>query len=222
MEGFIVYIYLAMLAAAAVGFFIGAVKYLRPRKPLYASMIVLGVGCIMIGKAYTILRIITGLEIEGIFHVGMLGTVGAFAFFFSANFGQIDSLVDDGGGTFLKYRLISLSAIIVTAAMYLFILLGPAPTAEKIIDGVVAVSIAAASYFHLKHIIIPDIDYGVVNCLRIYNALALAYGLLCMLEIMSAANGGFTVFRVTVCLLECVVSLLLVPAMDKGVQKWSK
>ena len=210
-----------MFVSAGIGFFLGAGKYLKPRKPLYASMIVLGVGCIMIGRAYSFLRLITGLEIEGVFHVGMLGTVGAFAFFFSANFGQIDSLVDDGSKQFLKYRIISLVGIIAAAVMYIFILFSPAPAAEKVIDAVVFVTIAAASYFHIKHILIPDVDYGVVRCLRAYNILTLSYGVLCMFEIMAAAN-GFTVFRVTVCLLECAVSLLIVPIMDMGVRKWSK
>ncbi|MBO6229449.1 MAG: hypothetical protein J6O50_02700 [Ruminiclostridium sp.] len=35
--------YLAMLVSATIGFVLGAVKYLRPRKPLYASMITLGI-----------------------------------------------------------------------------------------------------------------------------------------------------------------------------------
>ncbi len=210
-----------MFVSSGIGFFLGAGKYLKPRKPLYASMIVLGAGCITIGRAYSLLRLITGLEIEGIFHVGMLGTVGAFAFFFSANFGQIDSLVDDGSKQFLKYRFISLIGIAAAAVIYIFILFSPATAAEKVTDAVVFVTIAASSYFHIKHILIPDVDYGVVRCLRSYNACALSYGVLCMLETMAAAN-GFTAFMVTVCLLQCAVSLLIVPVMDMGVRKWSK
>ena len=37
--------------------------------------------------------------------------------------------------------------------------------------------IAAAGYFHLKHLMIPDVDYGVVRCQRGYNALGLCMGL---------------------------------------------
>ena len=134
---------------------------------------------------------------------------------------QIDSLVDDGSKQFLKYRIISLSGIIAASVIYIFILFSTAPTAEKVTDAVVFVSIAAASYFHIKHILIPDVDYGVVRCLRSYNTCALSYGVLCMLEIMAAAN-GFAAFRITVCLLQCAVSLLIVPVMDMGVRKWSK
>lgn len=221
MEDNLIYLYLAMVVSAAAGFFYGAPRYFKPKKPLYASMIVLGVGCIMAGRAFSLLRMLTGLKIEGVFHVGMLGTVGAFAFFFSANFGQIDSLVDGGEKTFSKYRLISCSSFVVTMVFFLTVLFSPAPLAEKIIDAVVFVAITASCYFHIKHIIIPDVDYGVISCLRLYNVFALSYGILCMTEITAAAN-GLLGLRITADILQCVVSFLLVPVMDRGVKKWSR
>lgn len=212
---------IAMFVSSAIGFAFGFAKYIKPHKPLYASMIVLGVGCIMIGRAYILLRLVIGLEIAGIFHVGMLGTVGGFAFFFSANFGQIDSLVDGGEKIFRKYRIIPLLSIVVTAILYMFVFFGNAPLAEKITDGIVALSIAAASYFHLKHLIIPDVDYGVVRCQRGYNLIALIYGILCMCEMTAAANMLEPVV-IAACILECVATLVLVPVMDMGVKKWSR
>jgi hypothetical protein len=219
--GHITLLYAAMTAAAAVSFFFGAVKYLRPHKPLYASMIVLGVGCVMIGRAYSFLRILTGLPTEGVFHVGILGTVGAFAFFFSANFGQIDSLVDGGGSGFVKYRILGSLGVIVVALEYVFILSSPDTLAVKISDGIAAAVIAGASYFHVKHILIPDVDYGVVKCQRGYNILALIYGILCMLEMGFSAN-GLEIPMIVVCLIECVVITALTPLLHRGVLNWSK
>ena len=210
-----------MLVFSAVAFIIGSSKYLKPKKPLYASMIVLGVGCIMIGRLYSFLRLLTGLEVTGIFHVGMLGTLGAFMFFFSSNYGQIDSLVDSGDKEFAKYRIAGMAGITVTAIMYIFIAISPAEAAEKITDAVVSVAIAAASYFHVKHIFIPDIDYGVVRCLRAYNMLALAYGVLCMLEMAAVANNS-EILIVIVCAFQCVVSLMLIITLDRGVKKWTR
>lgn len=216
-----IYLDLALVIFSGAGFCFGALKYLKPKKPLYASMIVLGIGCVMIGRAYIFLRMLTGLETMGIFHVGLLGTLGAFAFFFSANYGQVDSLVDGGEPRFMKYRIIAFSGIAVICALYIFVLISPASLTEKVTDGVIAAMIAAASYYHVKHIVIPDVDYGVVNCIRGYNVLAFIYGILCMLEMIAAADRMNTML-IIVCAAECLVSLLIVPVMDRGVQKWNK
>ncbi|MCR4779886.1 MAG: hypothetical protein K5876_02185 [Ruminiclostridium sp.] len=217
----ILLLYAAMTLSSAGSFAYGAVKYLKPHKPLYASMIVLGIGCIMIGRAYSFLRILTGLPVTGIFHVGILGIVGAFAFFFSANFGQIDSLVDGGEKDLSKYRIAGLAGVIVTLVLYMFIILSPASTAEKITDSLAAAAVAGASYFHVKHVLIPDVDYGVVKCQRGYNIVALIYGILCMLELVFTANGAETPVFV-ICVLECIVSAALIPVMHKGVVNWSR
>jgi hypothetical protein len=66
---------------------------------------------------------------------------------------------------------------------------------------------------------IPDVDYGVVRCLRGYNALAIALSVLSMWELISLAWGSKILFILSGVGL-CGVSLALVPAMDKGVKKW--
>ena len=217
----LIYRDLAIMVFAAIGFISGASEYLRPHRPLYASMIVLGTGCIALGRAYTFMRVLTGLPVNGVFHAGILGTVGAFAFFFSSNYGQIDSLVDDGGDDFIKYRASALLGVAAAAAIYIWILYSPVPRAEKISDGIAAAAIALASYFHLKHIFIPDVDYGVVSCLRGFNVLALIYGMLCMLE-MAVSAYGYRLPLAVICVFQCIVAVLLVPVMKKGVHEWSR
>ncbi|MBR1833702.1 MAG: hypothetical protein IJ784_14945 [Ruminiclostridium sp.] len=217
----LLYLNIALTVFAAGSFIYGALHYLRPRKPLYASMIVVGVGCIMLGRIYLLSRLLAGLAITGIFHVGILGTIGAFGFFYSSNYGQIDSLVDDGSKDFMKYRIIAVSGILITAALYVAVLMSPASLVEKISDGVTAASIAAASYYHVKHIFVPDVDYGVVSCLRLFNILAFFYGALCMGE-MAALAYSAEIPLIVICSLQCIVSAALIPVMDRGVRSWSK
>ncbi len=218
----VLYFNIAIGVVALISFIFGLRKYVGRRKPLYATMIVFGVGCILLGRSYTVFRILAGMPVVGVFHAGILGRVGIFAFFFSSNYGQIDSLVDDRSKGFVKYRIIAISGILVTAAIYAAILFSPANLADKISYGLAAAMIAPASYFHVKHIIIPDVDYGVVRCLRGFNTVALLFGITSMAELAVVAYGLDTVLCCVCCGVLCVLSGLLIPAMDMGVRKWSK
>ena len=210
---------LAVVLCAAAGFLYGARLYLRPKKPLYASMIVLGLGCLMLGRLYQCVRLLTGSEITVSFQIGVLGIVGAFSFFFSANYGLIDSLVDDGSPAFARYRRIAWAGPALIALFYLPVVFSPIAAAGKVICTVVAVFIGLACYFHVKHLVIPDVDYGVVKCLRHYNALALALGAVSMLEMAALAwEIDWLVALVTILL--CVISLAMVPVLDRGVKAW--
>ena len=210
---------LAILVCSAVGFLLGAFRYLRPRQPLYASMIVLGLSCILLGRMFQCVWLWIGGSLTEDFQIGVLGAVGAFSFFFSANFGQIDSLVDDGGKQFRRWRIIAWIGPVCAAALYMLILFSSAGAAFKAAYGFTSFMIALASYFHVKHLFIPDVDYGVVRCQRGYNALALCIGLASIAEGIALARNNELLIWISGGLL-CVLSLLLAPVMDRGVKKW--
>ena len=209
---------LAILACSFVGFMTGR-RYLNTRKGIFASMIVLGVFCFSLGRLFQCAYLWAGRSLTERFQVGALGPLGAFAFFFSANFGQIDSLVDDGGRAFKKYRIVALTALLYVVAMMAIIVMSPASASYKIICGINSFVIGAACYFHVKHLFIPDVDYGVVRCLRGFNAFAVALSVLTMLEMIALAwNLEMLLYASGAGL--CVVTLALVPVMDRGVKKW--
>ena len=208
---------LAVLACSIVGFLFG-IDYLKPRRVLYAGMIVQGMICISLGRLFQSVLLWTGGSLTGHFQLGCLGTMGAFAFFFSANYGTIDSLVDDGGEKFKKYRIVALVAQLYVVVMMAIIAMSPATLAYKISCGFVCWIIGAACYFHVKHLMIPDVDYGVIRCLRRYNALAVTLSVLSMLEMIALAwNLEILLYASGIGL--CVVSLVLVPVTDMGVKK---
>lgn len=204
---------------AGAAFACGAYKYLRPKSPLYIQMIVMGVGCIMLGRLYQFLRIITGSSVTDSAQLGMLGAAGAFAFFFSANYGQIDSLVDDGSALFSKYRMMSVIAPVCVIALYLGFALSDVSPGFKIAMGLICLFIMPAAYFNLKHLLIPDIDYGVVRCQRKYNALALVYAFLYLASQTAVAGKNFTLLAVFDVIMG-IVSVLIVIAADRGVKQW--
>ena len=210
---------IAVLVCSVIGILSG-IRYLNTWKTIFAGMIVHGVICIALGRLFQCALLWTGGMLTEHFQLGCLGTIGAFAFFFSANFGQIDSLVDGGEAQYRKHRIIALIGPIYVVSMLIPIMVSPATRVFKIGSGVVSCIIGAACYFHVKHLIIPDVDYGVVRCLRGYNALAVVLSVMSMWELIALAWSADTSLYISGIGL-CAASLALVPVMDRGVKKWT-
>lgn len=206
---------------AFAGFIFGIVKFFAPKKALYAQMITLAVGCMAFGRLYQVVRILTGGEILEEFQLGVLGVLGSLVFLFSANFGLMDSLADDGSKQYFKYRVIPLAApaaaVTVYAAVFLF---GDSPLLEMIVAGILTVFISGASYYNLKHLIFPDVDFGVINCLKTYNLLALVFEFLCVAEMLSNKSGS-GVPALIIGVLSGAVLLAITPAVERGMKKWT-
>ena len=208
-----------ILICATMGFLYGGYRLLKEKQPLYASMITMGMGCLLFGRLYQCFFLSTGGSMTDHFQIGILGVPGAFSFFFSANYGQIDSLVDDRSKGFRKYRAIALTGPLVIFAIYFGILFSPAVLSLKIAYAISTIIIGSACYFHLKHLIIPDVEGGIVRCLRPYNLLALIMGLFSMGEMSALAWNSEKMFFASGMALG-VTTLAVVSAMDWGVRKW--
>ena len=206
---------------AYVGFIFGIAKFFKPKKAVYAQMITLAVGCMAFGRLYQVVRLITVGDIFQRFQLGLLGVIGSLMFLFSANYGVMDSLADDKSKQFTKYRIIPLIAPVIAAAFYvIFYLFKDYEAFIKIIAAVITVFVMFGSYFNLKHLIFPDVDFGVINCLKEYNALALIYEFLCLIELVAYGRES-GIFALIIAVLMGVVILLIVPTVERGIKKWS-
>ena len=206
---------------AFIGFSYGVSKFFRPKKAVYAQMITLAVGCMAFGRLYQVVRLITVGDILEHFQLGVLGIIGSLIFLFSANFGVMDSLADDGSKEYSKYRIIPVIAPLATLAVYtVFFLIPDLPKLVKIVAGVISLVAAGASYFNLKHLIFPDVDFGVINCLKGYNLLALVFEFLCVAE-MIAFSRNSEIATLIIGVLMGVVLLVIVPVVERGIKKWS-
>lgn len=208
-------------AGALGGFAYGSFRFFRKRAAIYPQMITLACGVIVFGRLYQIIRIVTISDVLEHFHLGVLATVGSLLFLFAANFGAMDSLGDDGSKALRKYRVIPLAAPAVVVAVYLALFyFADQPTLTRVIAGFLSALIGAASYFNLKHLIIPDVDYGVIRCLRQYNLLALIYECLCLADII-AQSRELEIVTLLVGILTGAVLPLIILSVDRGVKKWS-
>ena len=205
---------------AYVSFIYGTHKFFQPKKAVYSQMITLAVGCTAFGKLFQVVRLLTVGEIFNEFQLGLLGMIGSLVFLFSANFGVMDSLADDGSPDFRKYRILPLALPAAEIALYvIFFLLGEFSVLVKVTAGATTFFAAGASYFNLKHLIFPDVAFGVIRCLKNYNALALVFEFLCIAQ---AAAYGFEneTASITIDVLTGIVMLLMTPVVGRGIKKW--
>ena len=165
-----------------------------------------------------VVRRIAGFE-ERAFQIDYLTYVGVFLFFFTANVGVMDGLADDGSKRFLKYRLIALAAPLVIMLLYVPVLFSDARTVSKVVYGVVSVFAAVSSYYNFKHAIFPDVDLGVVRCVRGYNWLAFACAGLYSGTVLAHVYGIGTVSLVLSVLI-CAAVVLILPLLKRGIEKW--
>ena len=184
-------------------------------------MIALAVGCVAFGRLYQVVRLLTGGDMFNGFQLGVFGVIGSLLFLFSANFGAMDSLADDRSREFIKYRLISLAAPVAALVLYIiFVWFTDLPRSVKIASALVTVFVMQASYFHLKHLIFPDVDLGIIKCLRRYNLLALIYTFLCMAEMVVIGLGNETGILIVGVLIGSVMIGVIVSA-ERGIKKWT-
>ena len=215
------YLSLAMTVSAGIGFVYGLYRFFRDESALYVRMIIFSVGCAMFGQLFKTLQYLVNGQLGSGFHVGMLGIIGSFMFLFSANYGQMDSIVDDRTSAFRKTRITALAAPVMIIAIWCVIAFTKGLNKSTIPLGIETLFIALASYFHLKHLIIKDVQFGLIKAIRSYNLLALIYALLCMFEMLVESFNLPDFCIVIVYVLQCAVLLAFVPVLERGVKKWT-
>lgn len=204
------------------GFVYGGAQFFRPKKALYAQMITLSLGCIAFGRIFNIVRLLTGGSLTDGFSLGFLGMIGSLMFFFSANYGTVDSIVDEGLKQYKNYRLLALAAPFMAAVMYvgLFLVDTEMLFIYQLLGAVLMVFIMLASYYHMKHMIFPDVDFGVGKCLRPYNLLGLLYAGSIFVEFYALSQDN-ELFTLIICIVTGLIISLMIPTIVRGIKKWT-
>ena len=215
-----VIINLVVCACAFVGFSMGVHAFFKKNQPLYSQMVTIALGCAALGRLYNAAVIVCDGSIPRTFNTGILATVGSFLFFFSANFGQMDSLCDMDDKKNLKFRWIALAAPLLLAVCAVLILFFCNENFTlRVISAVQILVIMLAAYYNCKHLMIHDVDGGIIGSIRGYNLIALLLEFLFTAEITFDAFSMHTPLSI-VCLLMCICLLLIIPVLKKGGSKW--
>ena len=151
-----------------------------------------------------------------------LGRIGFFMFFITASYGQLDRIVDDRSPKMRLARLLAWVAPIGAALLYIpNFTIEAVPMSTKISYALLWIPAIISVYYHLKHALIPDLDFGFIKALKPYNALVVCMSfveLICLTAWDYVEHGEFLAAMSVVFSVLCVCTIL---AAKKGVDKWT-
>lgn len=210
--------------ATLSAFIYGVKNFFKKGKALYLQIVTMSMGCYAMGSFYHICQALTSDVVSEGFTAAYLGQMGFFLFLFTANFGQMDSLLDDKSSALKKYRIIALAAPLLVALTFIPSAIAYMPLSTKISSALVWLCAMFSSYFNFKHSIISDMGFGFVKAIRPYNISALILTFVELLLLTAWNYYDIPYGYLIIALLSIVLSILSFVTMiqlKKGVEAWT-
>ena len=205
-----------LIASVAFGF--GALKLFKKGKPMYLQLIVCASGCFALQQLSYIVNLWCGVT-ETV-SIGMLGIFGCNFFLLSANFGTLDKIVDEGKG-FNEVRAVSTIAPAVMAVLMTlaFLLWRRKDIFCAVMWAVILIPALPASYFNLKHILLPIDPFEVLRATRACNIAALIFYIVTVAYVICLASMERTISGMLSVMMSLSVLTLSLCAV-KGAERW--
>ncbi len=215
-------LYIVLIASliSAGAFVAGIYKLFRKRKPLYFQLLICAVGCLALEQLFIVVAIWCNVFNPDI-NLGMLGLFGCNFFLLSANYGQLDSIIDDGTGTGFAKKTAFIAPVIIAGALgviFFLIFNGSAKSALMFI--VMLIPACPASYFNLKHLLMPIDDFGFLKATRKCNVSALAFYILSIIYVYGIASGKTELQGAAAVMMSMSMLSISVFAI-KGAEQWA-
>ena len=164
-----------ILSALAVVY---GVHYLfKKGTPRFFQLYVWAAGCYMLEELWVIVNLFLGNGVQdGLLTARLVGFFGCLCFMLSANANEFDKVVNDVKEK--KVILLSLIAPLVLIILFVIYALSPANllSAGTKIVGFITISPAVfASYFNLKHLLLPEDAMGLLKITKSVNIFSLVF-----------------------------------------------
>lgn len=208
------------LVISIVAFTYGTEKILKKGKPLYFQIIIWAVLCYCLQCIESFVVYLCGdFSDRGI--VGQIAMCGFFFALISANFGALDSIVDDRSQNNGKYRKIALVAPVAfgIASIFAFRNIFHLYDIAVSVYGIALISMIIASYFNLKHLLLPNDELGFLSCTKWCNIICLIIYALSVALIIIYERVNPIASNVLNVVLSILV-LALTFAAEKGEKSW--
>lgn len=202
--------FIAGLLAAGTGFFLCSQR----KQPLFFKILLFGCASFLLGAVFESCWTLVYREPPEGFHIGYLGYMGAYFFFMSAHYGAINRLADGGEKQYRPYRLV---AILGPALAVILAVWSISTHGLSLPLLLLTVPIAIELYFAIKHLLLPDVDMGIIKVMRPYNGCVI---LLCFAQLLSLMPGVPVMLHQIAAGMVCVLLVMLLPVAQMGVKKW--
>lgn len=204
---------------AALGFAHGALRLFRKKNPLYYQLLVCAAGCFALQQLSATVSALCGGSAEHI-TVGLFGFFGCNFFLLSANFGTLDRIVDDGSpANKAAKRLAFLAPAVMAVCLVLVFLVWRSDLFDAVTLMIVLLPALPASYFNLKHLLLPIDDFGFLRATRRCNLAALVLYLVTAAYLLALGSGSTAAANAAVLLMSASV-LWLVFSAEGGAKAW--
>ena len=205
---------IAELVGALIASIYGCCTVFRKKTPLFYKIVFFSVTTCLMGNIYTVLyKALWPMADDG-FHIGYLGYIGMFFFLYSSYYGAFNSLADGKQPQFRRFRIVAgCIAVAFFAGLVLLIYF----FSKGFWTYIIVVPVSFTLYFAMKHLIIPDVEMGIIKVMRPYNALIIGLCICMMLSILSVFGSVLATVS-SVC--TGILLALCMPVARNGVRKW--
>ena len=209
---------LASFLIAAFACLFGAAKLFKRKKPMYLQILVCAAGCFAIQQLSYVVNI--WCDVTAAVSIGMFGIFGCNFFLLSANFGTLDKIVDDGRGSG-KARAISIIAPVIMAvlAVAAFLSWKDKDMFCAVMWLIMLIPALPASYFNLKHILLPMDPFEFLRATKTCNISALIFYAVTAAYVICSASQNSTVSGILSVAMSLSVLGLSLCAV-RGAEKW--
>ena len=207
-----------LISAFAVVY--GACHLMKKGSPLYFQLLICAIACYSLQELFSLVNILC-IGPDYSLNIGIMGILGTNCFMLSANCDQMDSLVDDRSEKNSRAKRLAFlaPAILLAGAVVFVLLLWDKSPASGVLFVVLSVPGYIASYYNLKHLILPGDTLGLLNATRWCNISMLLYYFASLLYMIALGLGLNAVTCLCGVLLSAVLFLLAVSAR-KGAERW--
>lgn len=202
----------------------GVKHFFKKGKAFYARLVTLAMACYAMGTLYHLCQTFTSDEVVEGFTSSYLGKMGFFLFLYTANYGQINSLLDDGHPRFKKSRYIAFVAPVVAALLFIPCLIADMPVYTTLSFALVWACAMLSVYYNLKHAVIDDCGFGFAKAIRPYNACAVALTFIELVQLLFWVyydiEGGFIWITIT-SILFSIMAIVTMINLKRGIEAWT-